>query len=218
MKAKVTLILFLLPIFLMAQRTIKLDQNKVFKTGAGLAIECKAGTEVQLTNSGKLLKCVPAKDFVIWTAKHYKYDVAADHLVEFDSLGNILKFTLKANAVFESNHGEHYAGLGGYEVELYSDGAVKSFVPKFEIETFAPGERSVMAKARERVEFFENGFVKSFVTPVKLAVFDKQRHKYYAAKDTRIEFYPDGTVKSFVTAEQITINGKTYNPGDKVEL
>ncbi len=177
------------------QTSQKLTADKIFKTGSGMSIMCKAGTNVELNKDGRLISCTPARAVVYHSPKNFKYVVAPGYPLQLDDQGHFLSFRLMNNAVVETALADHYSALGGHDISLYPSGLVKSFVPKFPIVVHS-ARGDFLAKAGETVTLYENGTVESFVPAKDISVKDKDGKLHKVKAGTRVELDDHGYFKS----------------------
>ena len=105
------------------------------------------------------------------------------------------------NCQMESEPGSDWSDNSGYtDVEHYSDGTYKSFVPEIDTEWMISGRTLVLA-AGHRVKFFANGQLESCVLAAKARI-DVFGAPVVLAADTALAFHASGEVRSFTLGSQ----------------
>ena len=127
----------------------------------------------------------------------------------------------------ESDLGLEWRDNSGYtDVELYSDGTHRSFVPEIDTEWMISGHAVVLAGGH-RVKFFANGQLESCVLAAK-ATIDVFGASVVLGADTTLAFYASGAVRSFTLGSQSSwipwvsrtwkYRGTAYEDGTTLEL
>jgi hypothetical protein len=131
------------------------------------------------------------------------------------------------NCEMESELGFDWRDNSGYsDVERFSDGTYKSFVPEIDTEWML-SRRTLILAAGHRVRFFANGQLESCVLAAR-ATIDVFGAPVVLAADTALTFHASGGVRSFTLGSQASwlpwasrvwkYRGSAYDEGTKLLL
>jgi hypothetical protein len=131
------------------------------------------------------------------------------------------------NCEMEGELGFDWRDNSGYtDVERYSDGTYKSFVPEIDTEWML-SKRTLILAAGHRVQFFANGQLERCVLAAR-ATIDVFGAPVALAADTVLTFHPSGEVRSFTLGSQSSwlpwvsrgwrYRGAVYDEGSKLHL